>query len=475
MRKKIIFGGLCALLIFLPPAFGAVDEWAILIFEAGTLVLFGLHLARKKSDLEQEPIRLPFSWKIFLTLFFAVSIFQLIPLPSGLLKILSPHSFEIYQGIRQSGLTDVSTQGWMAISFSSNLSLYELIKYACYTLFDYLVFHYVRTRKDIEILVIVMIASGLFQSVYGLGEYFSGTYRIFGWKNRYNIGSAFGTFVNRDHFSGFLEMVFPLCIGYLLAKADFFVLKKRLSFREKILWLGQEQLQKSVVLGLLAVVMGIAIFFSRSRSGVLIFFITIFLMIVTLSLKREEKEIKKFREKRFKLIVRTIALVIMFSLVLIGIKPILERFTKESIGKSGRPTFYKNTIHLIEAFPLFGTGLGTYVHAYTMFEKMFEPGILDHAHNDYLEVLAESGFVGGVPLFLLAFGALGYLLSNWMKRRDYFVKGIAFGCLAGIAALLIHSLTDFNLRIPANAVYFITLYALGIRTVITRQEPSLRP
>jgi len=62
--------------------------------------------------------------------------------------------------------------------------------------------------------------------------------------NRYYSGSAFGTFVNRDHYSAFLEMIFPLSLGYFLARADYFSLPPGLSLRQKMAWFGQEKLQK---------------------------------------------------------------------------------------------------------------------------------------------------------------------------------------------------------------------------------------
>lgn len=96
----------------------------------------------------------------------------------------------------------------------------------------------------------------------------------------------------------------------------------------------------------------------------------------------------------------------------------------------------------------------------------------DHAHNDYLEVLAESGIIGGASLIGLAFGGLGYLFVLWMKRKDYFVRGIVFGCMAGIVSLLLHSFVDFNLHIPANALYFVVLFALGFTSVMKQRRPD---
>jgi len=468
-------------MIFLPLPYGSVEEWSIFIFEAMTVILFGMHLTvkfrNKKRSLPQtslevingkDSLRIPAIFKIFLGIFFLVTIFQLIPLPGSLVKNLSPQTYEIHMG-----LSDIrNIQGLMTLSFSPALTIYELLKYICYFLFGFLVFQYVRTKTHIETFVGVLLASALFQSFYGLIEYFGKTGRIFGFKNTWSQGFAFGTFINNNHFAGFLEMLFPLSVGYLLAKADFFSMKKGLSLRDKILWFGHERLQRTIILGIIPVFLGLGIFYSRSRSGFLIFFADIFLMIIVLSLARRRKGGSAAKEKRYGTIVRTVSLVILFSAVWIGIKPILERFSGDSLERQVRPKIYRYTIDLIKDFPLSGTGPGTYVYAYPKYEPVRTPRLTDHAHDDYLEVLAESGIIGGASLIGLAFGGLGYLFVLWMKRKDYFVRGIVFGCMAGIVSLLLHSVSDFNLRLPANAVYFVVLFALGFTSVMKQRRPD---
>ncbi len=325
-------------------------------------------------------------------------------------------------------------------------------------LFAYLVFRYVRTRKEIQIVVLVLLASAVFQAFYGLIELFGGTEKIFGFQKTYHLGSATGTYINRDHFSGLLEMIFPLCLGFLLARAKFFSIKKGLTLREKIIWFSQEGLQRALVMGLFSVIIGLGIFFSRSRSGIFISLLTISLMAIILSASGG-------KDKRRSRMVRTVFLAIIFAVVLIGIKPIVGRFSWAALSKEERPVFYKNTISMIGDYPLVGTGFGTYVHSYPMYQRVYRYKLLEHAHNDYLELAAEGGLVAAGALIAAAFGLLGFIYVNWTRRKDHLVKGVVLGCMMGITALLIHSLTDFNLHIPANAVLFLTLYALALRTV----------
>ena len=187
--------------------------------------------------------RIPWPVKALVAAFFVLSVLQIVPLPADVVKVLSPRigntgthhlipSGRSFPAGLQRGdveLSDVSPYfggAWTTLSLAPSLSLYELLKYAAYAVFGYLVYVSVRSKRKARLLVFAMVASGMFQSLYGLSEYFGKTYRIFGWKNIHYPGTAFGTFVNRNHYSAFLEMLLALSIGFLLARADFFAMKK---------------------------------------------------------------------------------------------------------------------------------------------------------------------------------------------------------------------------------------------------------
>ena len=46
-------------------------------------------------------------------------------------------------------------------------------------------------------------------------------------------------------------------------------------------------------------------------------------------------------------------------------------------------------------------------------------------------------------------------------RKDPVMRGVSFGAMMGILALMIHSSVDFNLQIPANALTFMLLLAFA--------------
>ena len=464
MIDKIVFWGVCLVIALLPLPFGAVDEWAIFTFEAATFVLFVLSLvgagrADESEERNREPGRTAsLSWlKTLSMLSLGIAFLQLVPLPPSILSAISPRASGIWGGVTQgAGPGTDAARGWATLSLIPNFTLYEVVRYVFYFLFAYLVYKHVSTRKRVRIFVFLLFAAACFQSFYGLAEFFGGTQRIFGFQREAYIDSATGTFINRNHFAGFLEMIFPISVGYLLARASFFAMNRGGSFKERILWFSQERLQKAIVFGIIPILIGVGIFFSRSRTGVFLFFASIFLMIVALSGAGGRRPTK---------IIRTVLLVVVFAVILIGIKPVVERFSFAALAHEVRPVYFKNTVEIIKDFPIAGTGLGTYLYAYPMYEKKYSGDLLEHAHNDYLELLAEGGIVAGGLMIVVAFGALIWLFTRWTRRNDHLVRGVGLGCLVGIASILIHSLTDFNLHITANAVLFVTLYALGMRVV----------
>ncbi len=493
MIDRIVFSGLCAVLLFVPLPIGSVEEWAVFVFEAATLLLFLLHLAgrtveRRRTDhagfdpgldagesglledrwsrYDHRPASLPGFFKVALGVFTAVSLLQLVPLPATLVRLISPRAYALYAGLVGDGIAAPSSA--LTLSLSPSATVSELALIFCYGIFGFLVLRTVRSRLRAEVLVIVILAAALFQSFYGMAEVFSGHEAILGRPKKYNLGSVTGTYVNRNHLAGFLEMAFPLSLGYLLVKARYFAMEKGLSLRQKVLWFGQESLQWTFLLGLVPVFIGVGLVFSKSRSGIMVLAATAVLTIIAASSWREfseengEEGRHHHHGHRLGRFVRVVVMAVLVAAVWLGIGPIIKRFSEVDVTAEGRRTFYKNTLEMIGDFPAAGTGKGTYVNAYEMYEKVDDNLKLSYAHNDYLEFMAENGIVGGVALVVAGIGLAVWLAAMWRRRRSSFAKGIGLGALLGVAALLIHGFTDFNLQIPANAVYFTTLAVLGV-------------
>ncbi len=488
----IVFWGLCAVLVFVPLPIGSVEEWSVFVFEAATIGLFllwvGGRLFGRRRSQHQEPTlggdwaahqssdqgwpddqhlsgRLPLFFKVLIGVFLGFSLLQIVPLPAGLVKILSPRAYDIYAGLVRDAIIAPSPR--LTLSLSPSASVYELILIVCYGLFGYLVLRALRSRGRAEILVIVILASALFQAFYGMAEVFSGHEMILGRPKRYYLGSVTGTYINKNHFAGFLEMAFPLSLGYLLVKARFFAMEKGMSLRRRVLWFGQESLQWTLLLGLVPCFLGLGIIFSKSRSGITVFAVTVVLAAVASASWRvfsDEggRDGERGKSSRFAWIVPIVAAAVLAGAVWLGIGPIIERFAETDLSREGRIVVMKNTVEMIGDFPWTGTGKGTYVNAYPIYEKIDDRMRLSFAHNDYLEYAAENGVIGGGALIFAGVGLVVWLVGLWRRRRSSFAKGIGLGALLGVTAILFHGFTDFNLQITANAVYFTALAMLAV-------------
>jgi O-antigen ligase len=128
---------------------------------------------------------------------------------------------------------------------------------------------------------------------------------------------------------------------------------------------------------------------------------------------------------------------------------------------------------MIQANPFFGVGLGAYETAFSIYTRSDGSIKVPQAHNDYLQVVADCGIVGGV-IALWFIVLLFRAVSRGIKSSDPLQAGLALGGGAGIFALLVHSLFDFNLQLPSNALLFLLLSAVvaQIGAAVVPQEKS---
>ncbi len=133
---------------------------------------------------------------------------------------------------------------------------------------------------------------------------------------------------------------------------------------------------------------------------------------------------------------------------------------------------WRDTLSLVARSPLLGQGLGAFADALPPFKRGAGEMRIEHAENDYLELLAEGGALG----LLLAMGAVwvatGQALRGLALERDRLRRALGMGAAAAAAALLVHSAFDFNLRITSNAVLFAVLAAWILAAAPSTDLPS---
>jgi len=237
------------------------------------------------------------------------------------------------------------------------------------------------------------------------------------------------------------------------------------------LHLSEKRMAINIILGIFIILQVLGVWFSRSRSGVIVIFLEFIFFFGMMALFSRTETLRSHQTLRVLQIIFIIALIII---VYTGASSTIDRFTTEKLNQEGRFQYWTTLTRMVQDFPLWGSGLGTFAVVYPAYESGKTYGLLLHAHNDYLEFLLEIG-IGGM---LLLFGGIIYILINtylgWTKRRNYKVKTMVLGGMTSILGLAIHSLTDFNLHIPANTVIFSMIISFTLILVYWRPREKRR-
>jgi O-antigen ligase len=355
---------------------------------------------------------------------------------------------------------------WARFSSGISIAPYETLSHLL-LLVTYLAAYYLtivvcRDREGDRRISHALLGLGAFEAAYGLFQYLTGWQRIFWYAKTVNLEMATGTYINYDHYAGLLEMILPFALA--LAYGEYWKISRQNSrapgqLRNAIL---RGELQKLVLWLILATVLFAAIVFSQSRMGLMSAIVSALLMFVLAATSGWQRGWQRMS-------VAMLTFVFLFAgislAVWIGPEPVMARFKTlgEQYGASAnnRATIWKDTLRLIDAHPWVGTGLGTFSVAYPSVQTSFEGRLVSHAHNDYLEFASELG----IPAAVILFGGIFYLLlqSAWSFRRNEnrLDRAVALGCFGSILSILLHSMTDFNLQIPANALMVGVVLGMG--------------
>jgi O-antigen ligase len=456
LKDRIVEYGILALVLFSPLPAASVYDWSLLVIECGVMILAAVHwLAPGRTEPEVRADGAAKWVRRLWTAFIIFLLVQVVPLPGPIVRILSPETFA-----RKSPYASGSG-AWMSLSLVPDRTLRQGLFLASCVLLGTLVVATLRHRDRISRMIWALIGLGVFESLYGLLQLYSGNPRILFYPKTYNLDSVTGTFVNRNHFSGCLEMIIPLAIGLAVSRMN--VLSSAgARLRDKALQLSEKHFLVNTALYLSVLIMGLGIVFSKSRSGVFIFTLIFLLFFGGILLVKEKLGERK---KSIVLALQVLFVAIVGISLYAGVSSTLARFGMDKFLREQRPLFWAGTIRQFSGFPVFGTGLGTFASVYPGSEENGIPIHIYHAHNDYLEYLSELGVLGS----LLLAGALGSTIllawRKWGRRRRSGIRSLALGGFISILAILLHSLTDFNMQIPANLVLFTVVVSLTLAIV----------
>jgi O-antigen ligase/Tfp pilus assembly protein PilF len=431
----VIQTGLIALLLFAPLAFGSVEIWARSVLEWGVFGLAGLWLIRFGFAREAPP-----------------------KLPGPVWLMLSV--FAGYVLIRQAAATSLYPRGTRdALALAT-----------AYALLFALVVSTVRTEAEIRRLTLSLVVIGFGVALFAILQQYTWNGKIYGLRPVTAGGSPTGPFVNRNHFAGYMEMLIPVAIGYTAASFAEAPARGGTAWRRFVDRLTSERAHQFALLLFMTLVMSVSLVLTLSRAGIVSFVTALALIGAVFVWGRTTK--------RRVLLPGALAALVLISLAWFGLGPVIDRVNTllhlpGDPSMRGRIAVWKDATRIMADYPIMGSGPGTFGAVYPAYKTVPDPVFYEHAHNDYVQWMAETGIVG----FGLGAGALGilfgFILAGGRARRNPRAKVLLLGVVTGLAAILIHGLNDFNFHIPANAFLFTVL--TGMAWNLARPDRSDAP
>jgi len=442
LPSRFVFLLLCIAIVFSALAYGTVHYWALALFSLGGLVILVFWALDawqlRKLRLSRNLLQLPLMGML------ALGVLQLLPF-----RTATDGDVPSIAGTRTLSLDPYSTR-------------LVLVQVAALMVYFAAVLVFTDTPHRLRILVRTITVFGFALAVFGLTQSFTSPNKVY-WVRELSQSTAFGPFINRHHFAGYMELTLALPLGLLFA--------------------GSLEKEKRLVYLFAAGLMGVALIMTNSRGGMISLVAEIlFLTALTTSRQREKNhESQEDAGQATSTMARAgLALVLILALfvgvVLLGGESALSRLVGSvdtDDPTTGRAHFWSVTLDIIKAHPLVGTGLGAYGVVYTSYDSRNGLFRLEQAHNDYLQVLSDGGIIGvGLGLFFIVV----LFRRGFVRResRDAYRRGVAAGALAGCFAVLVHSFFDFTLHTTSNALLFLVLAALATMNGRVEQVSSRR-
>jgi O-antigen ligase len=342
-----------------------------------------------------------------------------------------------------------SLAGFSAYEFATRI---EWLKGSAMIVVVFVAVQSFRTVKDWRGFVWFLLSLGFFASLLGIVQHFTFNGKMYWFREMHYGGVPFGPYVNRNHFAGFVELVVPPGLAVLVLRGE----------RRDLLPL----------LALFTMLPIGALFLAASRGGIVAFFCEMIVLIVLVAMRQTEWKT---------LAAGAMVLVLATAMVAwIGVGRAIERFAQYQsleVTEARRLEMTRDSWKIFRDHPLLGTGFGTLQQVFPKYETIYDGLVVNHAHDDYVELLADAGIAGGL------LGAWFLVLLFWQGAnslrgsRDTTDFALHAGALTACVGLLVHSFSDFNLHIPANALIFLLLAALSTSSLAPPRPlavPSVR-
>jgi O-antigen ligase len=317
---------------------------------------------------------------------------------------------------------------------------------------------YLLPHEQVTRLVYLLIGMAVFQALLGLLQYGVPATSPLHLGNPYAAAkTASGTYANRDHLAGLLEMVFPVVLALLAAKVGHSVgrSRRRSRWRRRLDFVASLRGHQALIFGTLAVLLLLGLVFTRSRAGVGLAMVGMFLAMLAFARRLGGNNAYG-----------TLGTVVTVAAVLaaeIGLAPVLDRFAQDPLQDARWEIFASSLEGIGHFFPI-GSGADTFPYVYPAFQPATLGNLfINHAHNDYLEGLFDHGVLALLLMLLALVVYLARWPRLWIKGRWGGFRFVQVGAGIGLLLMLLHSLVDFNLQIPANAIVFGFLAAVFLK------------
>ena len=387
-----------------------------------------------------------FAWILYIAL-------QLIPLPMGIISILSPQAYAIHSMVNAE---------WATLSVAPYLTALSLFKTVCYFQLFALVLLLAPSREQLKVIIYALIVSGLIQALYGILMVSNNLDRLF--FSEFFLensptypGKVSGGFTNRSHMANYMAICVAMGLGLLISQMRESTTKNiRAHFLALIEWL----LSPKAFVRFSILLMSAALIMTHSRMGNAAFF-TSLLVTSFIALFCFLKG-KHSPRKAVILISSLIVLDVLLMGSVVGLDKVVDRIEKTSIKTEWRYQSNIDALAYWQDYPLLGSGLGTFE---VPFQQYKTPDIKSYhrafAHNDYLQFATETGVVGILLLMSIVIFTLFKAIRTLYSTQVPLLRGISFSVVMVIIIMIVHSTVEFNLQIFANAATLVIILALA--------------
>ena len=399
--------------------FGSVEAWALAIVGTLATALFAYSVFAGSEAFGLKSSR-PFLIAAFAVM--AVPLIQLVPMPADVVGLLSPEAAALKN-------IAAGASGFINLSLNPYATINEAARLAVYLMLFLVALLAMKPGEGTEQAVRALVVFGFALAVFALIQKATGTNAIYWFRVPAHSDYHVGPFVSRNHYAGFIEMIIPFGLAFGIMASE---------RAKKALWF------------FFSVIMAVSLFFSLSRGGMTSFVSGLFAFGLVMA------GISGKARRLVPLIFFAVAVICY--LLFLGLGPLIDRFEQSGVTDMARFSTWEAAVGIFTDFPVFGSGLGTFQYIYPRYQPLTTPGFWDHAHNDYIELLVETGITGIAAAAFFLYLVIRNILTSTGRNLHPALRS-AF--CASIVSLAVHSTMDFNLHIPSNAMLFFVVLGLG--------------